>query len=221
MLFIATFKALRDLLLPGILKILLWCMLTYGVFFGLLIWLLDWAINRFTSLTDGQGFAAHLLAGAGGIVLAWFLLPLLYPILVGFFEDDVAETIDRADYPQRPAAQAPFWPSLAGDLIFTIKAIALNVVCLPLFFVPVLGLFVYYGLNGYLLGTQFFRMAAGRRIDRAAADQLQRQNFVTIFAAGVAISFFATIPLVNLAAPILGIATMLHLFYLLQDRAQA
>lgn len=213
MLFIATFKALRNLLLPGIMKIFLWCLLAYAVAFGALVWLMTWLVDRFTTLPQIEGFFASLLASAGGVLLAWFMFPLLYPVLVSFFDEHVAEIIDREDYPDQPQAVAPFWPTLGNDIWFTLKALALNIVCLPLFFIPLIGLVLYYGLNGYLLGTQFFRMAAGRRIGQAEADALRRKNFASIMLTGVAISFLATIPFVNLAAPILGVAIMTHLFY--------
>lgn len=218
MLFIATLRAFRNLLLPGIVKIFLWCMLAYVAAFAGVVWLMTWLVDRFTSLPDMQGFFASLLAGAGGVVLAWFMFPLLYPVLVSFFDEQVAEIIDREDYADRPVAVAPFWPTLGNDVLFTLRALALNIICLPLLLIPVLGLAVYYGLNGYLLGMQFFRMAAGRRISREQADRLQKKHFRAILLTGVTISFLATVPVINLAAPILGVAIMTHLFYLALDR---
>jgi uncharacterized protein involved in cysteine biosynthesis len=132
---------------------------------------------------------------------------------VSFFDDQIADTIERADYPQLTPAAPPFWPTFRQDLIFTLKAIALNVICLPFYLIPLVGWCLYYALNGYLLGTQFFRMSAGRRASKGEAEALLTANRGAILLAGVAISFFATIPLVNLIAPVLGVATMLHLFH--------
>lgn len=219
MLFVATLKAFRNLLTPGIMKIFMWCLLAYVVAFGAVVWLMTWLVDRFTSLPEMQGYMADALAAVGGMVLAWFLFPLLYPVLVSFFDEQVAEIIDEEDYADRPKAVAPFWPTLGNDVMFTLKALALNIVCLPLLLIPLLGLVVYYGLNGYLLGMQFFRMAAGRRVTREQADVLQKKYFTSILLTGVTISFLATIPFINLAAPILGVAIMTHLFYLAQARS--
>lgn len=219
MLFLATLKAFRNLLLPGIMKIFLWCLLAYVAAFGAVVWGMTWLVDRFTSLPEMQGFMADALAAVGGMVLAWFLFPLLYPVLVSFFDEQVAEIIDEEDYADRPKAVAPFWPTLGNDVMFTLKALALNIVCLPLLLIPLLGLVVYYGLNGYLLGMQFFRMAAGRRVTREQADVLQKKYFTSILLTGVTISFLATVPFINLAAPILGVAIMTHLFYLAQERS--
>lgn len=219
MLFTALIKAFRNLLLPGVIKIFLWCLVAYAAMFAALVWAMAWLIEHFITMPAVEGMWATLLTSAGGMLLAWFMFPLLYPILVSFFDEQVVEIIDREDYADQPPAQAPFWPTIGNDLVFTLKAIGLNICCLPLFFIPPVGLVAYYALNGYLLGTQFFRMAAGRRVTREEADKLQKDNFASIMLTGVVIIFLATVPFVNLAAPILGVATMAHLFYLSRQAA--
>lgn len=219
MLFVAILRAFRNLLLPGIMKIFLWCLLAYAVAFGLLTWAMISVVDHFTTLPQLEGFWATLLTGAGGMMLAWFMFPLLYPVLVSFFDEQVAEIIDREDYADQPEAVAPFWPTLGNDVLFTLKAVGLNILILPLLIIAPVWVVVYYGLNGYLLGMQFFRMAAGRRVTQAEADVLQKNNSTAILVTGVTISFLATIPFINLAAPILGVAIMTHLFYLARKNA--
>lgn len=214
-------KSLRNLFLPGVVKIFLWCLLCYALAFTALSWGISWLIDRYIDIASLPGFISGLIAGAGGFFLAWILFPLLYPLLISFFDEEVVAIIDDADYPQRPRATAPFWPTLTGDIIFTGKALALNIICLPFFFIPLVGVAVYYVLNGYLLGTQFYRMAAGRRITPEHAATLQKKNFTSILTTGVTISFLATVPVLNLAAPILGVAIMLHLFYLHLEKSPA
>jgi uncharacterized protein involved in cysteine biosynthesis len=82
--------------------------------------------------------------------------------------------------------------------------------------VPLLNIPAYYALNGYLLGTQFFRMAAGRRVSFGEAKALESKARGSIMLTGIGVSVAATIPILNIAAPILGIALMLHLFHKLQ-----
>lgn len=158
----------------------------------------------------------HMLGSMGGVMIAWFLFPLLYPILMGFFDERMAEVIETHDYPHLPKATPPFWPTLMQDVWFSVKAILLNILCLPLYFVPLVGLVVYYTLNGYLLGNQFFRMAAGRRVGIEQADELRCRARGSIVLGGAVVMFCATIPLLNLIAPLLGVATMLHLFHAMQ-----
>ncbi len=215
MLITALTAALRDLTLPGILRLFLLCLLAYAIGWMALAWGVAELFTLYIGIRGEEGWLIHLLSSAGGGLIAWFLFPLLYPILVSFFDDHMADIIERADYPQLTPATPPFWPTFGNDVWFSLKALALNVLCLPLYFIPLIGAAVYYVLNGYLLGVQFFRMSAGRRVSGPAADALRYKARGAILLAGVLISFCATIPLLNLVAPLLGVATMLHLFHAL------
>jgi uncharacterized protein involved in cysteine biosynthesis len=208
-------RALHDLLLPGILRVFIKCLLAYALGWGLLAWILSALINHYIGTAGIQGFWTHLAASAGGMMAAHYFFPLLYPILISFFDDNLANIIEHEDYPQLPPAIPPFWPTVLNDVSFSMKAVGLNLLCLPFYILPPLGIAVYYGLNGYLLGTQFFRIVAGRRVQLADSAALQKKAHGAILLTGVAISFFSTIPVLNLAAPVVGIAAMLHLFHAL------
>jgi uncharacterized protein involved in cysteine biosynthesis len=73
-------------------------------------------------------------------------------------------------------------------------------------------LFVFYGLNGYLLGREYFETIALRRLSAGEAKELWRKEKRRIFAAGVLITVMLTIPFLNLVAPVVATAFMLHLF---------
>ena len=206
-------KAFRDLLLPGIIKLFLLCLVAYAIGWFALAGGLGWLIAYFTTGTQLTGIAAWVIGTLGSTVLAWFLFPLFYPLLISFFDDAMADTIERSDYPQLMRASPPFWPTIWHDVVFTLKALLLNIVILPLFIIPPLHFIVYYVMNGYLLGAQFFRMAAGRRMGKPNADALVKRYRGKIALGGLAIMICATIPFLNLIAPVLGVATMLHLFH--------
>jgi CysZ protein len=220
MLVVVLTKALRNLLLPGILKVFLMCLLAYMAGWGILAWILSAVINHYIGADGVQGFWMHLMASFGGMIAAHFFFPLLYPILISFFDDRVANVIEHEDYPQLPPAVGPFWPTVLNDISFSLKAVGLNILILPFWIIPPLGITLYYGLNGYLLGTQFFRIVAGRRVTAAEATALQKKAHYSILLTGVAISFFSTVPVLNLAAPLVGIAAMLHLFHALRGTSK-
>jgi uncharacterized protein involved in cysteine biosynthesis len=209
-------KSLRNMLIPEIMRLFLLCLLAYALGWWVLAWIVSSVLSALAGISGGEGFVVHVLGSAGGMVIAWFLFPLLYPILVNFFDDKMAEVIEHEDYPQLPPAQPPFWPTILQDALFSLKAIGLNILFMPLYFMPLVGIFIYYGLNGHLLGTQFFRMVAGRRIKEEEATTLHKTARTYIFLIGISISFSATIPFVNLIAPLLGVASMLHLFHALR-----
>ena len=80
-------------------------------------------------------------------------------------------------------------------------------------------LFIFWGLNGYLLGMEYFQLAAMRREGRAAAMALRRKHRLTIWAAGVLMAMPLSVPLVNLLIPILGAATFTHIYHAIRRRA--
>lgn len=213
-------RSFANLLLPGVLKVLLFCVLGYILSWGALAWGIAFGISQYFGIATVGSLATHVFSSVFGMAIAWFLFPLLYPILVSFFIDGIARSIEKADYPGLPEAQPPFWPSLRQDIMFSLKAIGLNLLCLPLYFIPLVNIAVYYSLNGYLLGKQFFLMASGRRVNLAEADKLLGSHRNTVFALGVAMMVCATLPLIGLVAPVLGVAIMLHLFHHLNGTAK-
>ncbi len=91
-------------------------------------------------------------------------------------------------------------------------ALIANVFTLPLLFFPPVYVVVAYGLNGYLLGREYFEMPAFRRLPRAEAKALFQRHRGRFVAVGVVIAFLSTIPILNPIAPIIGIAFMVHIF---------
>jgi CysZ protein len=73
-------------------------------------------------------------------------------------------------------------------------------------------------VNGWLLGREYFELAALRHLPEAAANALQRKHGVAVFFAGLLISVLSVIPVANLFAPLYGSAFMVHLFKRYQER---
>lgn len=75
--------------------------------------------------------------------------------------------------------------------------------------------FIFWGLNGFLLGREYFTVAAMRRVGRRGAQEMRKRHFVTIWVAGALMAVPLTIPLVNLLVPILGAVVFTHLYHAL------
>ena len=157
-----------------------------------------------------------VLADAAALVVAWLLFPAAASLVVSFFLDGVAEAVERRHYPELPPARRqPLAEQALGGLRFALVVLALNLVALPLYLaallVPPLYLFVFYGLNGYLLGREYFELVALRRFDQRQVRSLRQACGGRAFLAGVVIAFLLTVPIVNLVAPIIATAFMVHL----------
>jgi uncharacterized protein involved in cysteine biosynthesis len=144
-------------------------------------------------------------------VLAWFLFPAVASATIGLFLDDVAAAVEARHYPLLPPARdQPVGEIVATTAKFLAIVLGLNLAVLAFLLVPPLFPFVFYGVNGYLLGREYFELAALRRLTPEEATALRRQHWGKLFVAGLMIALLLTVPLVNLLAPIIGTAAMVH-----------
>ncbi|MGH6988490.1 MAG: EI24 domain-containing protein [Stellaceae bacterium] len=210
----AAVTALADLFAPYGRRALL-LSLVYTVALLVALWL---GATVLLQLVDVTGFrwideVVGVLGSLATIFLAWVLFPALSATVLSFFLYGIAESVERRHYPGLP----PPRPQPVGEIIFVslrlgLLAIVVNLIMLPFYFWPALNLVVYYGLNGYLVGRQFFLLIALRRLDILTANAMWRHYRLRLVTSGAAIAFMLTVPIVNLAAPVWAAALMLHLF---------
>jgi len=182
---------------------------------GVLLWYLaGWMAGGLAHWVDWTAHAGTLLLT---LVLVWFLFPVAVTTTASFFLEEVAEAVERRHYPGRPPARGQrFLAMLAGTLRFAGVAIALNLLLVPIYLIflvfPPLYLVVFYAVNGYLLGREYFELVAYRRLEERAADAMRRAYRGQLTLAGMVIAVMLTIPVFNLVAPIAATAFALHLF---------
>ncbi len=154
------------------------------------------------------------LGGLAVLGLSWLLFPAVVTLILGLFLDRVAAVVEALDYPGKgPPRRRPVGESIAAPLRLGALTIALNLLALPLYlFVPGINLVLFLALNGYLLGREYFEVVALRRLDAGAARAMRSRFGGRVFIGGVAIAGLFAIPLVNLVAPVVATAFMVHLF---------
>lgn len=155
-----------------------------------------------------------LLGGLAVLALSWLLFPAVVTLIMGFFLERIAAAVEALDYPgQGPPRRQAIGETAAAMLRLTGLTLVLNLLALPLYLlVPGINLFVFLGLNGYLLGREYFEVVALRRLDAAAAKSLRSRFGGRVFVGGVAIAGLFALPLVNLVAPVIATAYMVHVF---------
>jgi uncharacterized protein involved in cysteine biosynthesis len=154
------------------------------------------------------------------MVLSVFLMVPVASAFTGLFLDDVADAVEARHYSTLPAApHVPLAEALRESLGFLAVLIGANLLALIVYlFSGPLAPLVFYGLNGFLLGREYYRMIAVRRLGRAGAKAAFRRNLTTIWPAGALMAFPLTIPLLNLIVPVLGVAVFTHLYHRLERR---
>lgn len=185
--------------------------------------LFDWAGDQLSAWLGEQGAGgfwrglADFLAsaaGMGAMIFASFLLfPAVMTAVLSIFLDEVAHAVESRHYPDLPKArEQPVLEAIRDGVSLAAATIVLNILLLPLYFVPILNVFVFYSLNGYLLGREYFELVAVRRLNRQDVQRLRKKHRVRLIIVGAAIAVMLTIPLVNLVTPIVATAFMLHIF---------
>jgi uncharacterized protein involved in cysteine biosynthesis len=153
------------------------------------------------------------IAAALGIVIgAVFLMPAVTALVASIFVDDVADEVERAHYPaERPGTALPLSRALTEGIKTALLAVGLYLLAVPFFFLAGVGVFVFFFLAAYLLGREYFLLAAMRFRSIEEAKAFRKQHASTVFTAGCVIAAFVSIPIVNLATPLFGTAFMVHM----------
>ena len=139
----------------------------------------------------------------------------------GLFLDDVAEAVEDRHYPGLPPApRIPISTQIWDAIRFFGTVVLVNLLALLIYpfsgpFAPIL----FWVVNGYLLGREYFTLAAMRRLGPDGARALRSRHSGTIWLAGALMAAPLSVPIVNLLVPVLGAATFTHLFHRLQARA--
>jgi uncharacterized protein involved in cysteine biosynthesis len=158
-------------------------------------------------------------------ILTWAMIPIMLLLSVflmipvasaftGLFLDEVAVAVEDRHYPHlAPSIKQPLGEIAKDTVNFLGLMVGLNFIGLLVFplFGPLAPL-MFLGLNGFLLGREYFQMAAMRRMSRQDGRRMNAANRSEIWLAGALMALPLFIPIVNLFVPVLAAATFTHLF---------
>jgi uncharacterized protein involved in cysteine biosynthesis len=133
---------------------------------------------------------------------------------MGFYLERVVAAVEAVDYPDRGPPRPQPWGEIVGvTLRLALLTLLLNLLALPAYLLlPGLNIFLFLALNGYLFGRGYFEVVALRRLDAGEARAVRSRFAGRIFLGGVVIAGLFALPLVNLVAPVIATAFMLHIF---------
>jgi uncharacterized protein involved in cysteine biosynthesis len=142
------------------------------------------------------------------------IMPAVTALVAGFVSDEIAAATERMHYPIDPPG-GPVGALGATVLLEGVRTALLAVLAyvwtpaLTLLFG--LGLLIFFVANAWLLGRQFFLLAAMRFHPAEEARRLRKVHRGTVMLAGAFIAAFVSIPILNLATPLFGTAFMVHM----------
>ena len=185
----------------------------------LLVWLVG---TGSTSVETTLGPHAHLPATAiawllsvaaslGIIAGSVFLMPAVTAFVASFFADQIAEEVERVHYPADPPGVAlPLWRAMLEGGKTALLAVAIYVCAAPLLLLAGFGAVIFFLATAWLLGREYFELAAMRFRPPAEAKALRKRNAAAVYVGGLLIAAYVSIPIVNLATPLFAMAFMVH-----------
>ena len=153
-------------------------------------------------------FAATLGIITGGV----FLMPAVSAFVGTFFVDEIADEVERTHYPADPPGRAlPLWRALIEGIKTALLSIAVYLCAVPFLLLAGFGLVIMFVATAYLLGREYFLLAAMRFRSPEEARALRRAERGSVFLAGLLIAVFVSIPLLNFTTPLFAMALMVHM----------
>ena len=162
-------------------------------------------------------FSGSLIGwGAFWIILGLsvFLMVPVVSAMSAFFVDDVARAVEERHYPNTQAQhRSKLSEEVRESLGFLGTMLAANLIALIFYalftiFAPI----IFWSLNGYLIGREYFYMAAKRHLGRENALSAFRDHRFRVWMCGVILVLPMSVPLLNLLVPVLAAASFTHLF---------
>ena len=177
---------------------------------------LPWIGEIATPFAAVQGLAVGAV-----LFLSAFLMFPVAGMFVNLFLDRIADAVEARHYPGLPPARhVGVIEALKGGLGFALVVLGVNLLALVFYmlsgpFAPLL----FWAVNGYLLGREYFELVAQRRVEPAEMRKLRRRHVFGITLAGALMAVPLSIPVVNLIVPLLGVAAYTHMYHRLAGRA--
>ena len=170
------------------------------------------------SVESNLGAHAHMPVS----ILAWLLsIAAGIGIVASFFADKIADRVEREYYPADPPGKAlPLWLAMWEGLKTALLALVIYLCAAPLLLFVGFGVVIFFLATAYILGREYFELAAMRLRPPAEAKALRKRHAALVYVGGLFIAAFVSIPIVNLATPMFAMTFMVHLHKRLGVRNQ-
>jgi uncharacterized protein involved in cysteine biosynthesis len=152
-----------------------------------------------------------IVAGLGIVVGSVFLMPAVTAVVGSFFADEIGAEVERENYPADPPGRAlPLWLASWEGAKTALLALVIYLCAMPLMLFLGFGAVIFFLATAYILGREYFELAAMRLRPPAEAKLMRKRHAMTVYLGGLFIAGFVSIPIVNLATPLFAMALMVH-----------
>jgi len=152
-----------------------------------------------------------IAAGFGLLAGAVFVMPVITAFVASFFSDEIAAQVEHVHYPaDPPGAPVPLWTAGIEGIKTALLALIVYLIAVPFLLFAGIGFIIFFLASTFLLGREYFLLAAMRFHSVEDAKRLRKVHHGTVMLAGAFIAAFVSIPILNLATPLFGMAFMTH-----------
>jgi len=206
-------QAFEEVFTPPFRAVLLKCVgFTVALLAGLII-AMEWLFTYFVAWPDWIETTIQWLGGLALVAASIFLIPPVTSLIAGLYLDDIAAMVERKNFPSDPPGrELPTAQAVWLAVKFFAVVLLVNLIALFLLLIPGVNLIAFYVGNGYLLGREYFELAAMRHISQAEAKRLRKSNRLTVLTCGLIIAVLASVPLLNLVTPLFATSLMVRVY---------
>ena len=162
-----------------------------------------------------------IAAAVGVLVGLVFLVAPASALVAGFYLDELAETVERSIAPDHVGRALPGGQAMWLAVKFAAVSVLVNIFALALLLLPGINLIAFFGANAYLLGREYFELAALRYRPLDEVRALRKAHGLYLFVCGLFIAALVAIPLVNLLTPLFATAFMVRVHKRIAPRKAA
>ncbi|MBM3623046.1 MAG: hypothetical protein FJX20_20390 [Alphaproteobacteria bacterium] len=203
---------LKSLALALVLYVVLWLLMRWA---GKSIPTVDigWFGPKTNAWIDG---GVRWIVGLLAFAAPLLLFPAFFGMMVGLFLDEVADAVEARHYPELGVARGtPIASGLWSGVKFLLLMLGVNLLLLPIYllllFIPPTGLILFYAINGHMTGAMYHEGVGLRRRTAGETKKLRAPDSGRVWMTGILIMLMGTVPFLNLLAPVVGTAMMVHI----------
>lgn len=206
-------QAFGELFSPPFRSVMVKCVaFTLALLAGLFI-AIQWSFAYFVAWPDWIETSVQVLGGLALVAASIFLIPPVTSLIAGLYLDDIAAVVEQQGFPaDPPGRELPIARSIWLAIRFFFIVLLVNLVALLLLLVPGVNLIAFYVGNGYLLGREYFELAAMRHVSEREAKRIRKANSTTVLLCGLVIAAVASVPIFNLLTPLFATGFMVRMW---------
>jgi uncharacterized protein involved in cysteine biosynthesis len=160
---------------------------------------------------EALAWVLSIAAGLGILVGSVMLMPAVTAVVGSFFADRIGDEVEREYFSADPPGMAlPLSLALWEGAKTAVLAILIYLCAVPLLIFAGFGAVIFFLATAYILGREYFELAAMRFWPPPQAKALRRQNWLRVYLGGLLIAAVVSIPVVNLVTPLFAMALMVH-----------